>query len=77
MAFQLTIQARDLGSPPLISNQNARVTVNVARNLNSPKFEATPYTATIDRNAATGTLVKQVRARDTDENVRLSIYSQK
>ena len=65
----MTIQARDMGSPSLASARNARVTVDVARNNNPPKFEGAPYTAAIKRDAQTGALVKQVLARDADLKV--------
>ena len=55
--------------PSLASSQNARVTVNVARNLNNPKFETTPYVASIKRSVDVGTVVKQIFARDADVNV--------
>ena len=71
--FQLTIQARDMGTPPKSSQENARVTVRVARNLNSPKFEGQPFTAKLTRDAQVGTPVKDVLARDDDQNVRLNI----
>ncbi len=72
--MQLTIQARDKGFPPLSSQQNARVTVNVARNLNDPQFEGTPYNAAINRDVEVGSEVKEVRAKDNDNSV--SICSQ-
>lgn len=68
-SFQLTIQARDKGTPPLNSQQNARVTVTVARNGNDPRFEGTPYTAEVDRDAEVETEVREVRARDNDQTV--------
>lgn len=58
-----------MGTPQLNSNQNARVTVNVARNLNDPKFEGTPYVVKLTRDAEVNAVIKQVRARDNDAQV--------
>ena len=67
--FQLTIQARDMGTPELNSNQNARVTVQVARNRNDPKFEGMPFNFKINRNADVNSVIGQVAARDNDQQV--------
>ncbi len=73
LLLQLTIQARDKGTPPLNSQQNARVTVTVARNANAPRFEGTPYSATVDRSAEVDTDVFEVGARDADNTVSNSV----
>ena len=67
--FQLTIQAYDLGTPSGISENNARVTVRVARNFNVPRFQATPYKATLARNQGLDIPVIDVIASDDDKNV--------
>ena len=74
--LQLTIQARDKGTPPLNSQQNARVTVTVARNRNAPRFEGTPYSVTVDRDAEVDTEVDEVTARDSDTTVRMKCRKQ-
>ena len=67
MYIQLTIQARDMATPSKASETNARVTVRVYRNLNSPKFDQDRYLPNyIDRDVGTGHVVHNVIARDSD-----------
>ncbi len=45
--------------------------MNVARNLNDPQFEGTPYNAAINRDVEVGSEVKEVRAKDNDNSVSI------
>jgi hypothetical protein len=67
--FQLTIQAYDLGMPSGISENNARVTIQVARNFNPPKFQPIPYEATLNRDQVHDAPIIDMLASDSDRNV--------
>jgi len=73
---QLTIQAHDMGTPPGISPENVRITVTVARNLHSPRFQSTPYRASLPRNQGLDVPVIDAIASDDDKYVSLvlSLY---
>ena len=70
---QLTIQARDLGSPQRNSEGNARVVVRVARNNHAPEFQQS-YTAEINRDVDNGFVIADVVAVDRDTVVRHENY---
>jgi len=65
-SLQMTVFARDYGTPRLQSQVSASVTINVIRNRNCPVFQNAPYSAGISQNVATGTSVFQVTATDAD-----------
>lgn len=67
--LQLEIQLYDGGSPALISDNRALITVNVIRNLNAPVFVDAPYKKTIQKDIGFGTSVATVRADDPDAEV--------
>ena len=69
-SIQLTIQAIDLGVPPLSSEVNAVVVVTVGRNENDPVFdEEGNYEAAIKRNISRNTVIGRVSAADEDGEV--------
>ena len=49
--------------------------MTVARNGNAPRFEGTPYTAEVDRDADVDTEVKAVTAADADNTVGLAHFN--
>ena len=63
------MQASDLGTPPLTSENSATVTVNVQRNKNCPRFESAEYTKTIDQSQGVNSQVLVVKAVDDDPQV--------
>ena len=63
------MQASDLGTPPLTSENSATVTVNVQRNNNCPRFESAEYTKTIDQTQGVNSQVLVVKAVDDDPQV--------
>ncbi len=66
-SFQINIRATDGGTPPLVSEQIARVRVTVTRNANAPKFQGNPpFNATVNENQAPNTKIFEVRATDAD-----------
>ena len=67
-SYNLTILAKDGGSPPLTNTSVMRITV-VDENDNNPQFELTSYTATLLENATIGTSVLTTKARDFDQGV--------
>ena len=64
--LQLTITARDLGSPSRAAINTATVTVNVNRNNNPPVFRNTPYDVTISTPAAASSSVRAITVTDSD-----------
>jgi hypothetical protein len=70
--FQMTVFARDFGTPQLQSLESATVTINVIRNNFGPVFQNTPYAREISQSIATGTSVFRVNATDADTSV--SVY---
>lgn len=66
---QINVQASDLGTPKLTSENSATVTVNVKRNKNCPRFESEEYTKTIDQTQGVNSQVLVVKAVDDDPQV--------
>ena len=56
----------DGGTPPLTSDQTARVNVRVTRNANAPQFRGTQLNTTVNENQAPNTKIFEVRATDAD-----------
>lgn len=55
-----------MGTPAKTSDQQARVTVRVTRNKNTPQWAGTPYSVSINENQGSNTKIYQVRAEDRD-----------
>ena len=64
--FQLSVSARDQGTPQLTSSQQATVIITVVRNNFAPVFQNTPYSRDISQGTSAGTSVFQVTATDAD-----------
>ena len=72
--LQLRVMATDLGGLHARNSSNqAKITVSVKRNLNSPQFQNLPYKKTIQQTQEGGSTVFNVHARDQDDSVRNSI----
>lgn len=69
--FQLTVVARDRGTPSLSST--AQVTVNLIRNNFAPEFIPAQYAQNIDFTRAVNENIEQVNAKDKDEDVSILI----
>jgi len=69
---QINVQASDLGTPPLTSENSATVTVNVKRNTKCPRFESDEYTKTIDETQGVNSQVLVVKAVDDDPQVMVT-----
>ena len=65
--YVMTVEAYDLGEPPLSSQ--ATVTVNVIRNKHAPEFSPAQYAKTISRDLAEGQDVEVLFAQDRDTQV--------
>ncbi|KAK3584482.1 hypothetical protein CHS0354_018067 [Potamilus streckersoni] len=65
-SYTFSVQAFDGGSPPLIDVQDARVTINVIRNLFTPVFQNASYSVTVLFTIATQVSVIDVLAIDQD-----------
>ena len=63
--YNITIAARDLGSPALSGYTSLLVTVSDVDD-NAPVFHQDEYTASLLENATAGTFVTQVNATDMD-----------
>ena len=64
---QIDIRAVDGGTPPLTSDQTARVNVRVTRNANSPVFRSNQtLNATVNENQAPNTKIAEAKATDRD-----------
>lgn len=63
--YNITIAARDLGSPTLTGYAYLRVTVSDVDD-NAPVFHKNEYSASIFENATAGAFVSQVNASDLD-----------
>ncbi|GFR89571.1 protocadherin Fat 4 [Elysia marginata] len=64
--YQLTIEARDRGTPELVSIIPATVLINVGRNQNPPVFINEPYGRTISQSVSAGDSIFRVTAVDAD-----------
>ena len=65
--LQIDVKAVDRGTPPLTSDQTARVNVRVTRNANAPVFQGRqPFNATVNENQAPNTKIAEVKATDRD-----------
>jgi len=53
------------------SSNEARVSISVKRNKNTPKFEGLPYVATIQQTQASDRVILSARARDDDDRVSI------
>ena len=58
--------ARDMGSPPLYSEDPATITLRVQRNKNCPQLQTESFSASIDQNLGVDALVLAIEATDTD-----------
>ena len=61
------VRAEDGGSPPLTSDNNATLTINIIRNNNPPQWQNLPYAETISQTNAVGSQVANVFATDVDQ----------
>ena len=71
--FQITLGLRDEGTPPGIG-QNRTLVFNIIRNLQGPVFRDLidgVYVQTVDAFEAVGSIVENVRATDSDTDVRI------
>ena len=66
----MVVEARDQGSPSLTGTTTATVTLTDV-NDNAPVFTNTPFSFTVDENAANDTEVGTVTAVDYDTGKRL------
>ena len=66
--LQMKVQARDLGTPQLSSNE-VNVTVFVRRNQFPPVFVNLPYNTQIEATSGVGRFVYQVTTTDQDVQV--------
>ncbi|XP_049764628.1 cadherin-related tumor suppressor-like [Schistocerca cancellata] len=64
--YELWVEARDRGQPPLATRALLRVRV-LDENDNSPVFDPRQYSASVAENASIGASVLQVSATDVDE----------
>ncbi|XP_041444715.1 protocadherin gamma-B5 isoform X4 [Xenopus laevis] len=73
--YNITIQARDRGSPPLTAKKNLRLDVSDI-NDNEPLFEKLIYIAYVPENNHPGASIFNIQAidKDTEENAKL-VYS--
>lgn len=72
--YNITIAARDLGSPALSGYTSLLVTVRDVDD-NAPVFHEDEYTASLLENATAGTFVAQVNASDMDaDEAHKTIY---
>jgi hypothetical protein len=77
VTFQMTITARDFGTPRLQTTTPITVTIFVIRNQFSPVFQNLPYARNMQQTVTAGTSVFQVTATDADTRVSLSVYLNK
>ena len=66
--------ASDKGYPPM--SDEAMVTVNVARNLNAPRFSKSLYTVTIPEGKSVGAEIFRMAATDLDNVSVVNLYGQ-
>lgn len=72
--YNITIAARDLGTPALTGYTTLLVTVGDVDD-NAPVFHKNEYTASLLENATAGTFVSQVNASDSDaDEAHKTIY---
>ena len=57
----------------LESQEQARITIRVVRNKNSPRIECSPCTANIKRDIKTNSRVFSVKAKDEDSEVNYHV----
>ncbi|PFX22302.1 Protocadherin Fat 4 [Stylophora pistillata] len=66
--YELTIMAKDTGTPPLISQPMAKVFIHVTSvNEFTPKFNKSLFTASVAENAPVGQSVTRIYATDQDK----------
>ncbi|KAL3875972.1 hypothetical protein ACJMK2_033866 [Sinanodonta woodiana] len=73
--YTLTIQARDGGSPSRISVNTARVTIEVYRNLNAPRFSLADYITSIPETTPVGTSIFLLAFFDSDTDAPFNTMS--
>ena len=61
--------ATDSGFPARNSSNDARVTVRVQRNRQTPRFDRDSYSTSVDQRVDVGTQVLDLNANDGDSNV--------
>ncbi|KAI5732884.1 hypothetical protein M8J76_005324 [Diaphorina citri] len=66
--YLLTIQATDLGTPPLYSQASVNISVTDV-NDNAPEFTQMSFSAVVSEDLAPGELVTQITATDLDSGV--------
>lgn len=75
---QMTVIARDFGTPRLQTQNPITVTIFVIRNQFSPVFQNLPYERNMQQTVAAGTSVFRVTATDADTRVHYHLpYLQK
>lgn len=73
--WQLTLKARDGGSPSLEADQDVPVTVIVTRNLFAPNFVNDPYERVVSPDVTPTDLLFTVSATDADPSVSYRVWS--
>ncbi|XP_046583162.1 protocadherin Fat 1-like [Haliotis rubra] len=66
--YRLIVAVTDGGDPPRPAPSTATITVNVIRNLNTPRWVNDPYSATIDETIGANVNIVNVLAVDDDIN---------
>ena len=69
MSFQITVLARDQGTPTSRVGPSARVVVNVLRNTQTPRFIGEPYVKNVTEAQETGSTIFTLRSEDKDQQV--------
>ncbi len=72
--LQITVLARDHGTPESRVGPSARVVVNVLRNTQTPRFSGTPYVKNITEAQETNSVIFTVRAEDRDQKVFYIVF---
>ena len=67
----MRVGAHDLGDPELESAEQTTLTVRVQRNRNCPSFDADSDDVSIVETLDVGSVIAQVRAQDSDDEVRI------
>ncbi|XP_048248833.1 cadherin EGF LAG seven-pass G-type receptor 2-like [Haliotis rufescens] len=68
LQYRLVIAVTDGGDPPRPAPTTATITVNVIRNLNTPRWVSEPYSATSDETIGANINIVNVLAVDDDTN---------
>ncbi|XP_035826841.1 protocadherin Fat 4, partial [Aplysia californica] len=67
--YRLLVEARDRGTPQLVSDSTALVLINVVRNQNAPEFINLPYVRSISESVQPGDSIFEVTATDADSQI--------